>query len=178
MTSILSSSNSNVYQILLGLNDIAVLFGWFDLKKWQFLVQIFLFKDSVSFFLYLYEILKFPFKDASSKFDFHFENHARWKIKVLWIKEQDVFNNLANLLKYLRWCIRLEIFHRLSDKCDDLEFSSFFMHAFLPFLYSFKPTQDGGRGGWAEEAQFEFEPRSLLKFLVISDQILIKLKLW
>ena len=54
--------------------------------------------------------------------------------------------------RYLRWCIRLETFQRLNDNCDDCEFSDIF-HVFLPFLYLFKPTQDGGRGSWVEGAK-------------------------
>lgn len=86
------------------------------------------------------------------------------------IKEKHVSNNIANQLRYLRCRIRLGIFHRLSVTRDDPEFSDI-LYAFLSFLCTFKRSQDG-----VEEAKskvIQLEPRSPLKFLVISSKILI-----
>ena len=47
-------------------------------------------------------ILKFSFKDASSEFKLFFQNYGRWKIKVLSVTEYNVFNNVANQIRYIR----------------------------------------------------------------------------
>ena len=41
-------------------------------------------------------MLKFLFKDSSSKFDLFFQTYVGWEIKVLSINEQNVSNNLLN----------------------------------------------------------------------------------
>ena len=108
------------------------------------LVHIFFLWRFNFFFPLLYELLKYLFNDASSKFDFFFPNYVGWKIKVLSIKKQNLCKNLATQFRYPRWCMRLNILHRLSVKRDDPEFSDN-LYAFLPFLYFFRPTQNEGR---------------------------------
>lgn len=80
----LSNTNSNVYQISLRIELYWCSFGVFPFEKMTrcwcvFSVHLFFFWVSISFFLYHYEILKFPFNDALRNDALFFLNYARCK---------------------------------------------------------------------------------------------------
>ena len=100
-------------------------FTWKNNNLLTVVFSSFIFQILFLFFLFLGNV-EISVQNALSMFSLYLQNYIGWTIKVLTIKEQNVPNNLVNQFRYLRRCIRLEIFYRLNVQNNEFAFSDIF----------------------------------------------------